>query len=142
MTRINLVPVTELMDQHLMAEYRELPMVHASLRRSAVSKRGLRFDQYPKTYTLNKGHVSFFYDKGWFLLQRYTDLIAELKLRGFNINPEDREFSWQPFHEYFCWGSIYAPTEAEIALSRERIELRISENPLWYRKTSYARTTE
>lgn len=27
MTRINLIPVEELTDQHLMAEYRELPMI-------------------------------------------------------------------------------------------------------------------
>lgn len=34
MTRINLVPPEELMDQHLFAEFREIKMVPKSLRRS------------------------------------------------------------------------------------------------------------
>ena len=38
MTRINLVPPSELADQHLVAEYREIFMVGSSLQRSIVSK--------------------------------------------------------------------------------------------------------
>lgn len=37
MTRVNLVPVTELADQHLFAEFRELKMVPKSLARSLRS---------------------------------------------------------------------------------------------------------
>ena len=37
MTRINLVPITELSDQHLVAEYREIFMVGPSLQRSLKS---------------------------------------------------------------------------------------------------------
>ena len=38
MTRINLVPPSELTDQHLIAEYREIFMVAGSLRRTLLSK--------------------------------------------------------------------------------------------------------
>ena len=39
MTRINIVPVDELMDQHLIAEYREITMVPAALNRTLKSKK-------------------------------------------------------------------------------------------------------
>ena len=40
MTRINIVEPSELTDQHLIAEYREIFMVAGSLRRTLVSKSG------------------------------------------------------------------------------------------------------
>ena len=57
MTRINIVPVEELMDQHLIAEYREITMVPAALNRTLKSKKGLDRNKISKTYTLNTGHV-------------------------------------------------------------------------------------
>lgn len=62
MARINVVHPTVLTDQHLMAEYRELTMVMGSLKRSLNSKNGL--PPIPAKYTLNAGHVAFFYNKG------------------------------------------------------------------------------
>ncbi len=47
MTRINLIPVHELTDQHLMAEYRELPMIGASLKRTLSSKTGWSMSKVP-----------------------------------------------------------------------------------------------
>ena len=38
MTRINIVPTSELADQHLVAEYRELFMVGSALQRTLKSK--------------------------------------------------------------------------------------------------------
>ena len=62
MTRINLVNPSELTDQHLIAEYREIFMVGGSLNRTLNSKVGYREDRVPKQYTLNTGHVYFFYN--------------------------------------------------------------------------------
>ena len=42
MTRINIIPPSELTDQHLIAEYREIFMVPASLRRTLKSKVGFK----------------------------------------------------------------------------------------------------
>lgn len=85
MTRINTLDPLALTDQHLMAEYRELPMVMASLRRSLASKRGLPV--IPPRYTLDRGHVCFFYDKRDWLERRYAALVAELRARGFQLDP-------------------------------------------------------
>jgi deoxyribonuclease (pyrimidine dimer) len=66
-------------DQHLIAEYREITMVPASLARALSSKNGLDYKKIPKSYTLNTGHVYFFYDKGFYLSKRYKFLVIEIK---------------------------------------------------------------
>ena len=71
MTRINIIPVEELFDQHLIAEYREITMVPAALKRTLKSKKGLDVSRINSKYTLNKGHVYFFYNKGKYLNKRY-----------------------------------------------------------------------
>lgn len=50
MTRINVVPVFELSDQHLMAEYRELPR---------VIKQKINTTDAPRLYKLGLGHVKW-----------------------------------------------------------------------------------
>lgn len=129
MTRINLILVEELKDQHLMAEYRELPMVLASARRSNTKK-----FVSSSEYVLGKGHVTFFYDKKEFLLKRYELLIVELKSRGYNINPDGRMVDFSSLDK-FPQNTNWKPTSVDIAVSRDRIEQRISEKPQWYRYT-------
>lgn len=135
MTRINLVPVTELMDQHLVAEYREMTMVPASLQRTLKSKTGFNKKRISKTYTLNSGHVYFFYDKGRFLWNRYALLVNEMKKRGMNPDPE-RIFPYNVFVDNQLYND-YNPTQLEIEVSRDRIRSKIQMKPHWYRKTSH-----
>ena len=78
MTRINIVDPIELTDQHLVAEYREIFMVGSALQRSLKSK-NWNPNSIPKQYTLNKGHVKFFYNKGKYLSKRYDELRTEMK---------------------------------------------------------------
>lgn len=129
MTRINVVPPSELTDQHLMAEYRELPMVMGSLRRSLKSKKGLPI---PKAeYTLNGGHVTFFYNKGQYLHKRYQLLIEELLERGYKLDPE-RKADFQVFIENKLYND-WVPNEKAAIINRERIAERIAQKPNWYR---------
>ena len=83
MTRINIVPVKELMDQHLIAEYREITMVPGSLNRTLTSKKGLDYKKIADEFTLNSGHVYFFYDKGKYLHDRYDLIINEIRVASF-----------------------------------------------------------
>ena len=54
MTRINLINPSELSDQHLVAEYREIFMVGSALQRSIKSKNWHRTqEQQPKDFNLN-----------------------------------------------------------------------------------------
>jgi deoxyribonuclease (pyrimidine dimer) len=134
MTRINLVPPSELYDQHLIAEYREIFMVPASLKRTFASKKGFRQSMIPTSFTLNRGHVSFFYDKGLYLENRYRDIKEEMRLRGMYTDPS------RIFPSVVFPPSLYRdwkPSENDLSIIRERITLRISQRPGWYRKTPY-----
>ena len=73
MTRINLVPPSELHDKHLLAEYRELPRVFKLARPC---------DDIPEKYCLGTGHVKFFYNKLEFLYKRQCQLCEEMKRQG------------------------------------------------------------
>lgn len=116
MTRINVVPPSELCDRHLLAEYRELPRVFALARYCPDA---------PKEYTLGKGHVKFFYDKLGFLLDRFNLLVLECKKREFNVI-----YKGAPFHKSKVGPSFYGdytPTPEALALNRARIAERISQ---------------
>lgn len=153
MTRINLVPPSELYDQHLFAEFREIKMVPKSLRRSLqaeVSKVYKSGDylfagdaqqkalanllkRIPKAFTLNTGHVSFFYDKGLYLQQRYSDLRRELERRGINY---DRNSLLDPDRTFALDQRLrgdYVPTAEALVIIRTRIAEKVALKPEWYR---------
>lgn len=133
--RGNLVPVIELMDQHLMAEWRELKMVPAALRKSLRSRSVEKIlDSIPPSYVLGKGHITFWYNKLTFLTDRYALLTTELLARGYNLQYRGgfetftKDLPKVFFNQYF-------PTTAEIEISRARILEKIAMKPAWYKKT-------
>ena len=107
MTRINLVNPKELSDQHLVAEYREIFMVGSSLQRSMKSKNWINTkNNIPEEFTLNKGHVTFFYNKGMYLDKRYSLLVNEMKRRGMNPDPK-RKFKKSQWPKYLYLSLIH-----------------------------------
>jgi deoxyribonuclease (pyrimidine dimer) len=133
LTRINIIPVSELHDQHLIAEYREITMVPAALNRTLKSKQGLIREKISKRFTLNSGHVYFFYDKGLYLDKRYNEIVTEMKSRGFNPD-SNRIFPIQIFKDNDLYND-WTPTIEGQKLIRQRIQERINSKPDWYRKT-------
>lgn len=134
MTRINLVPPSELTDQHLFAEFREIKMVPKALSRSLRARKlaGV-LKHIPSKFTLNTGHVMFFYNKGKYLSDRYEQLKAELRVRGVRFNEDslfddDRVFDSAP--ELF---GDYAPTQEALTVIRSRIAEKIAMKPEWYK---------
>ena len=131
MTRINIINPSELTDQHLVAEYRELFMVGSSLQRSLKSP-NWDVNRIPNKFTLNTGHVMFFYDKGKYLHKRYRQLREEMKVRG--MKPDDtrvfKREQW-PNELYNDW----IPTIEDQKIIRDRLEEKIAEKPDWYRKS-------
>ena len=131
MTRINVADPKFLVDQHLMAEYRELPMVHAALRRSLRTKSVKEvLERVPPRYTLNTGHVTFFYDKLTFLSRRYDALIEELKIRGYDLDPSrilnDVGLPAECFNDW-------QPTDADMDVLKPRLHLRLNEKVDFYK---------
>lgn len=130
MTRINLLPVSELNNVHLMAEYRELPMVPAALKRSLRTQSKEKIlKKIPKSFTLNQGHVLFFYNKLGYLSNRYEELIVELKNRGYELDPT-RKSGFDDVDS--SWFGDFSPNESDMNIVRDRIKLRISQNKIWY----------
>lgn len=131
MTRINIVPAKELYDQHLIAEYREIFMVGSSLQRSLKSP-GWPKCMIPEEFTLNQGHVKFFYNKGLYLHKRYDEICIEMRRRGFAPDPRRvfKREQW-PDHLYNDWH----PGKQDKKITRQRIKMRVMQKPDWYRKT-------
>jgi deoxyribonuclease (pyrimidine dimer) len=132
MTRVNLIDPTLLMDCHLFSEFRELKMVPKSLIRSLRAFGVERvLERMPPRFTLNTGHVSWFYNKGLYLANRYERIKRELDVRGVNYNKES-QFDSDTFINaglYLDW----TPDQRDIDIVTERIDSRISEKPHWYR---------
>lgn len=129
MTRINVVDVTQLTDQHLMAEYRELPMVAGSLRRSLKSKRGI--PKIPDKYVLGRNHVTFFYDKGKFLHKRYNALIEELQNRGYNLDP-NRSADFDTFINHGLYND-WSISDEDVIVNSDRISEKLLLKTNWYK---------
>lgn len=137
MTRVNLVPVEELTDQHLFAEFRELKMIPKALKRSLKTRSAQQvLARIPAQFTLNTGHVRFFYDKGAYLTERYEQIKTELTKRGVNFN---RASLFDPDNTFAdpLFNRQYSPTSEAFAIIRSRIAEKIAMNPSWYRKTPH-----
>jgi deoxyribonuclease (pyrimidine dimer) len=113
-----------------MAEYRELPMVYGSLRRSLRTQAPIDvLEKIPNEFTLNKGHVLFFYDKLEFLSERYADLKKELYSRGYDLDV-NRGYDLSEFPKVFHGN--YKATDKDLLVSKQRVMFRFLEKPMWY----------
>lgn len=117
MTRINCIPVEELTDQHLLAEYREI---------TRVAKLAKPLDDYGQ-YKMSTGHVKFFYNKGEFLSKRTQILYTECKRRGFAIQYKQYIQHPPPLNE------DWHPTIEDEMVSAARINEKIDANRGYYR---------
>ena len=132
MTRINLVHPAELSDQHLMAEYRELPRM-VSFIQAWIDKGCPEVTQL--TYTMGKGHMKFFLNKSQWLTQRHARLVEELlHVRRFNISNQDRlVIPVSPFENYPTF------TYTDNQISKERIIEKLRLRPTFYKWTNRER---
>lgn len=117
MTRINVIHPAHLTDQHLLAEYRELPRVFA-LSRPITPE--------PEEYTLGKGHVRFFYTRTRYLARRQAALIRECLTRGFNI-----QHTTAPDPVPGCDGD-WTPTVEAARINLARLDDKVVQRPGWY----------
>lgn len=118
MTRINVgIDPSELNMKMLMAEHREIKRIPNCVKKGRFSMVG-----QPKEFTLNTGHVKFFYDKLLYLKIRYEKLYAECTKRGFNVQYYGDAFDGIP-EKYM---NDYTETERDRQLILERIKLRLS----------------
>ena len=129
MTRINCVSVDELCNQHLFAEWREMPRVVSSLHKSMHRKnKPFTLDEIPDRYCLGPGHVKFFYDKFQYLYKRYNIINNELIARGYDLSEYSAHvFLNTPTYLFNDW----KPDTDDLELNRARIRDRMPKKPQW-----------
>lgn len=124
MTRINCVPVQELTDKHLGAEYRELPRLFRQIKKAIERGESPNNPQNPLKYKLGKGHTRFFYDKVAWLVNRYARLVEECQRRGRVVNfPHAPDFVKDIPKDWWNW---WIPTPEALELNRQRIKDRLN----------------
>jgi deoxyribonuclease (pyrimidine dimer) len=122
MVRINLIEPKKLSDQHLIAEYDEMLMLVACI------KKYPSIDDIPSNFTLNKGHMKFFKDKVLYLSKRHELLKKEMKKRGFKTNKtiEISEFNKENLNDW-------KPNKKDQKMILERISEKLQLKPEYYR---------
>jgi len=103
MTRVNLPSPVTLTDEHLFAEWRELPRVFSLIRDARPT---------PPTFILGAGHMRFFLSRLGWLGRRHAALTAECIARGYRLTPRPP----LPLD-----GPNWTPTAADMAVSVARL---------------------
>ena len=116
MTRINVrILPQELPDKLLLAELREICRIPRTIQSGRA-----KLDNIPKRFSLNKGHVKWFYDKNGYTLRRYKELRLEALKRGFNV--QDFSDAWNDLPQHLM--GDFSPTPEDRQLLIERITER------------------
>lgn len=129
MTRVNVVPPSELCRQHLIAEIKEITRV-MTLARKATTLYGdaptwAKHKKVPENYVLGTGHVLFFVPRIKFLVRRYKSLCAEWRARGYSVNRIRTKQLISGIDRSFI--NDYVVTRQALTLNRARIALRRAE---------------
>ena len=127
MTRVNLVEPQELSDQHLIAEYRELPR---------CIKQCIDTTDAPLNYCLGKGHMKWAKKHSKFLIERYKKLCAEMRYREFAVNYPAEDLI--AYYKKNCKQSDdfdYVVGFGDFLKSRARLLQKITQKPNWYKWT-------
>lgn len=119
MTRVNLVWVKELYDQHLLSEHREIKRIP-----NVIKSWKYYLDKIPNNYVLGTWHVKFFYNKLQFLHKRYIDIYNECLNRNFKVENYEESFMNLPTELY----NDYIPNEKEIDINKQRLKEKYKPN--------------
>lgn len=119
------------MDQHLLAEIREITRLPKNLQQSLNRKsKPFSESEIPPDYVLGKGHVKFFLNKFKWLEKRFEDLLEECDSREFKVTYRDSSIFSNVPKKYY---GDYTVTNNAIIINRERIVERIKAKPDFYR---------
>lgn len=130
MTRINVVPVEELTNKHLFAEYRELPRAMRRAVLATYKGRQPSDVRIAPAYILGTGHEIFFIDKCAWLYARWLQLRSELVGRGYNLGEQFQTIvrgraRYIRRHGSQFYGN-YQPTADAETINRQRIQERLA----------------
>lgn len=123
MTRIDIIPVEEMHNKHVVSGVHEITRVYGHARKAQFDiLKGKR--KLPETYRMNTGHEMFFYDKLGFISKRYQELTTEMIRRGFKPNPIPIEELEKGIDRRLF--KDYNPTPEALEINRQRIAERLA----------------
>ena len=125
MTRINVIPVHELSDQHLIAEYHELPR---------VIKQNINTCGAPDCYVLGTGHMRWARKHWRYVHKRFVELCAEMEYRGFHVNFPAADLA-KYLTKFGGTDGEYNVQESDVALNRARLKEKYNKKPTFYHWT-------
>lgn len=129
MTRINVVDPTELSDQWLLAEYRELPRI--------IKAESISTKDASNNYVLGKGHVKWAIKHARYCLIRYNFICKEMEYRGFKINyPFEDLYNLAIEKQPTIYSKSYSPTMEDINLNHRRLIEKYKMKPSFYKWTN------
>lgn len=122
MVRINLVDPKILSDQHLIAEYDEILML------TAYIKKYPKIEDIPEKYCLGKGHMKFFKDKVIYLKERHEKLKVEMSKRNFRTNKTINLSQFKKKNK-----GDWNPKKQDLQIIKKRIVSKLKLKPDYYR---------
>ena len=124
MTRVNAgIKPEHLVDQHLLAEHREIKRLCYNYTEWLRSQ-----SERPSKFTMDTGHILFFVDKGEYTYKRYKLLHTECERRGFDVS--DFSDNWDVYKTragYSLYYNDWIETQDAIELVQGRLVDRLSE---------------
>ncbi len=141
MTRINTISVEHLERAHLVAEYKELTQfIHLVEKRLDKND---TFSDLPRHYTLDTGHCRFFFNKGTYLANRFTQLKDEMLRRNIKVDIDGYNTRLKRITSVYTRSKRinkdYIPTKQAKLINIDRILLRIKAKPHLYSDGAYER---
>lgn len=126
MTRINTIDPSDLTNEWLLAEWRELPRIVNELEKYPNRYKP---KDIPPQYTLNTGHVKFFRNKLLFLAKRHRLLKRELRKRGMSFDKTvkvELHYLRDDLKMFCCNDWTPTPKDHDLLIERlqERFDLR------------------
>ena len=122
MTRINTINPSELTNEWLLAEYRELPRIPNTI---ISGKAKVNLSKIPVSYRLGAGHVTFFYNKLKFLKDRHDAILVEMDKRGIKRNTDIVvDISTIPTELCNDWQPSFGDKVLNVSRLKERFVLR------------------
>lgn len=131
MVRVNLVNPKKLADQHLIAEYNEILMLVAYI------KKHPKLESIPRDYCLGRGHMIFFKNKLMYLKNRHEKLKSEMRKRGFNTNKTLKINSFGKKNRI-----DWSPRKKDFNLIKKRLIMKLKLKPRYYRYYGKHKTTK
>jgi deoxyribonuclease (pyrimidine dimer) len=125
-----------LVDQHLLAEMMEIPMVVGSLRYWKFQIKS----PIPDRYDLGTGHMNFLKNKLLYLKRRHLEVSLEMDRRGFHNEKSKVDLTGIP--EEFCCD--WNPTLEDSNRLRFRLKWKLAnkKNPFWRYNRKYLNDEE